>query len=283
MPRLLQTLASDASLHHEPSRRRRMTEISILPHVRPSRSECPLLFGAGDSGRLVGLLSASHIAHASLPLANPMSEAAVDAAIAALPLPSAPSILDVGCGTGEIMLRALRKHAPARGLGIDLDADAITEARDRAADLQALFEARDADTIDDRFDAVINVAASHAQGGFPGVLDALRVLAPVALYGEGFWRRAPSEDFLAALGGATADELSDLRGLRAAIREAGFEVVHESFATERDWAYYEETLATPAERHGAPDSLEYARRIKDRRRLPDGTDTLGFVLVVLTA
>jgi SAM-dependent methyltransferase len=254
--------------------------------VAPSATEqkrVSVLFGAGDSGTLVGVLSASHIAHASLPFANPTSEAAVDAAIAALPLPSAPSILDVGCGTGQIMLRALRKHAPARGLGVDLDADAIAEARDRAADLQVLFEARDADTIDDRFDAVINVAASHAQGGFPAVLDALRALAPVALYGEGFWRRTPSEDFLAALGGATADELSDLRGLRSAIREAGFEVVHESFATDRDWAYYEETLAAQAERHGAPHSLEYAHRIRDRRRLPHGTDTLGFVLVVLTA
>jgi len=58
-------------------------------------------------------------------------------------------------------------------------------------------------------------------------------LAPVVLYGEGFWRRSPEPDFLAALGGATEDELADLDGVRA-IRSAGFEILHESFASVSD-------------------------------------------------
>jgi hypothetical protein len=57
----------------------------------------------------------------------------------------------------------------------------------------------------------------------PGALTALRDLAPVVLYGEGFWQRPPSEAFLAALGDATVDELADLDGLRAAIRDVGFD------------------------------------------------------------
>jgi hypothetical protein len=108
-------------------------------------------------------------------------------------------------------------------------------------------------------------------------------LAPVVLYGEGFWQRRPSEEFLAALGGATVDELSDLAGLRAATGEAGFDIVHESRATEADWAHYEETLAANAERHGTPDTLDYARAIRQRHALPGGTDTLGFALFVLRA
>jgi SAM-dependent methyltransferase len=159
--------------------------------------------------------SASRIAHTGLPFANPMTEAAVDGALAALPLPAEAVILDAGCGNGEMLLRALRVHAGARGLGVDLDADAIAEARRRAADLPAEFEVRDAATVDGAFDAAINVGSSHVHGGFPAAVSVLRALAPVVLYGEGFWRRPPSEEFLAALGGATADELSDLEGLRA--------------------------------------------------------------------
>lgn len=71
--------------------------------------------------------------------------------------------------------------------------------------------------------------------------------------------------------------------MHTAIREAGFRVDDEWFASDRDWAHYEETLATQAERHGASDSLQYARRIRDRRWLPDGKNTLGFVLAVLAA
>jgi SAM-dependent methyltransferase len=231
----------------------------------------------------MGMPSASRIAHAGLAFAHPMSEAAVDAAIAALPLPAEPLILDTGCGNGEILLRALRAHPGARGLGVDLDADAIAQARDQAAGLPAQFEVRDAATVDGAFDAVINVGSSHAHGGFPEALAVLRILAPVALYGEGFWQRPPAGDFLQALGGATVDELADLAGLHAAIARAGFAVVHESVAGSEDWAHYEETLTVNAERHDTPDTRAYAQRIRARRALPGGTDTLGFVLLALSA
>jgi SAM-dependent methyltransferase len=227
--------------------------------------------------------SASWIAHAGLPFAHPLSEAAVDAAIAALPLSPGASVLDTGCGNGAILLRTIKAHPSAHGLGVDLDPDAIAEARDHADGNSAQFEVRNAADIEGPFDAVINVGSSHAHGGFPQALTALRRLAPVVLYGEGFWQRLPSPAFLAALGGATVDELADLDGLRAAIRDAGFAILHESFADEHDWTRYEETLAANAERHGTPDTLAYAQRIRNRRALPGGTSTLGFGLFVLRA
>ena len=128
---------------------------------------------------------------------------------------------------------------------------------------------------------MINIGASHAHGGFPAVLTALQRLGRTALYGEGFWQRPPSDAFLAALGGASADELADLDGLRTAVRDAGFGIVCEWVAGPDDWRHYEEALAANAERHGSPDTLAYARAIRDRRALPDGTDTLGFALLVL--
>ena len=225
--------------------------------------------------------TASRIAHAGLPFANPMSEIAVDAAIAVLPLPVDASILDAGCGTGEMLVRAVSAHPGARGLGVDLDEDAIAEARHRATDLPLRFEVRDAATVSGEFDAVINVASSHVHGGFQAALEALRGMAPTILYGEGFWQRPPTPEFLTALGGATEHELADLNGLRAAIRGVSLEILHESLATDDGWAQYEETLARNAERQGDPDSLAYAQRIRARRALPGGTDTLGFALFVL--
>lgn len=210
-----------------------------------------------------------------------MSEAAVDEAIATLPLPPAPRVLDSGCGSGEMLLRVLRRHAGARGLGVDLDADAISEARERAGTLPARFEVRDVATLEGPFDAAINVGASHAHGGFPLALSALRRLGRVVLYGEGFWWHRPSPEFLAALGAASVDELSDRAGLRAAASDAGFAILGEWVAGDADWAHYEQTLAGNAERHATADTLAYATRIHERRALPGGTDTLGFALLVL--
>ena len=66
---------------------------------------------------------------AGLPFANPMSEAAVDRVLDALRLPAGALVLDTGCGSGEMLLRALEHDPTWRGLGVDLDEDAIAEAR----------------------------------------------------------------------------------------------------------------------------------------------------------
>jgi SAM-dependent methyltransferase len=224
---------------------------------------------------------ASRIAHAGLPFADPVSIGAVEAAVAALPVAAGGTIVDIGCGTGGMLIRAVAAHPGTAGLGIDLDEQAVAEARS-AGRPGVRFEVGDAAEVAGPFAAAICVGASHALGGFPAALDALAALAPSVLYGEGFWRRRPSEAFLAALGGASEDELASLEGLRTAIAARGFTVVHESIAGDADWATYEETLAANAVRDGRPDSLAYARRIADRRALPDGTDTLGFALFVLT-
>jgi SAM-dependent methyltransferase len=234
--------------------------------------------------------SASHIAHRGLPFANPMREADVDRALGFLRLRPGGLVLDTGCGNGEMLLRALARDPTWRGLGVDLDPDAIAEARARAAERlpgrDVRFEVRDAAEIRGEHDAVLNVGSSHAHGGYPAALGALRGLVATGgsvVYGEGYWREPPSEAFLAALGGASADELSDIGGLRTAVLDAGFDIVSVVEAGEADWAAYEETLAANAEHDGGPETAAYARRIRERRALPEGTRTLGFALFVLRA
>jgi hypothetical protein len=143
---------------------------------------------------------------------------------------------------------------------------------------------RDAGDVTGRHDAVLNVGSSHVHGGWPAAPAALRALVAdggAVVFGEGYWRRAPSAAFLDALGGASADELPDRAGLDAGVRAAGFEIAAAEEAGDADWARYEETLAANAERAGDPDSLAYARRIRDRRGIPDGASTMGFALLLL--
>jgi cyclopropane fatty-acyl-phospholipid synthase-like methyltransferase len=234
--------------------------------------------------------STSHIAHRGLPFANPIREADVDRALGALRLRPCALLLDTGCGSGEMLLRALAHDPTWRGLGVDLDDDAIAEARRRASrrrpQRDVRFEVRDAAAVDGRHDAVLNVGSSHVHGGYPAALGVLRGLVAdggAVVYGEGYWLEEPSPAFLDALGGATADELPDLDGLLAAARATGFAVESVAEASEDDWAAYEETLAANAEREGGADALAYARRIRARRALPDGASTLGFALLVLRA
>jgi SAM-dependent methyltransferase len=234
--------------------------------------------------------SASNIAHRGLPFANPMREADVDRALGALGLASGALVLDTGCGAGEMLLRALAHDPTWRGLGVDLDPDAIADARAAAAERlpgrDVRFEVRDAAEVTGRHDAVINVGSSHVHGGYPAALRALRGLVAdggTVVLGEGYWRAPPSPAFLTALGGATEDELDTLGGLRTAVLDAGFEIRSLTEAGEGDWAAYEETLAANAEADGGAETAAYARRIRERRALPDGASTLGFALLVLRA
>ena len=230
------------------------------------------------------------LAHEGLTFANPMSEADVDAAIAALGLPEGARVLETGCGSAELLIRVLERNPSAAGVGVDPNAGWLERAR-AAAD--ARIPRRELELVEapaeaaglkpESFDAVVNVASSHAHGGYPGALIALRGLTRpggVVLLGEGFWAKPPSPEFLVALGGATEDELGTLDELLAYARAAGLEPESQAVASEADWARYEETLAANAEARGAH---EYARRIRDRRALPDGGDTLGFALLVLRA
>jgi SAM-dependent methyltransferase len=228
--------------------------------------------------------SASLLAHAGLPFANPLSEADVDAAIAELGLRDGARVLETGCGTAELLRRVVEHHPGATGLGVDPDADAIVQARPREGVRLLVATAEDADLAPAGFDAVVNVASSHAHGGFPAALGALAALTRpggAVLYGEGFWAREPSPEFLEALGGATRDELGDHDELLAAARAAGLEPLFERVATGESWSEYEETLAANAERRDDPESAAYARRIRERRALSGGTTTLGFALLVL--
>jgi SAM-dependent methyltransferase len=229
----------------------------------------------------VNRAEASRIAHGGLRLWNPLSEAALDEAIALLALPSGGCVLAVGCGRGAVLSRVAARW-DVRPLGYDAD-PTLAEGTG--------LEVRDT-RPDGRFDLVICIASSHALGGFPDALAALRELTEPGgqvLLGEGYWRRPPSDEYLEALGAADAGELPDYPGLMRAAEEAGLRPVHSSVASEADWDRYEWRLILNAERWaaahpadpGAELLLERACRARERITMPGGRETLGFALVLL--
>jgi SAM-dependent methyltransferase len=228
---------------------------------------------------------ASRLAHGELRLWNPLSEAALDEAIALLaPLPGA-RVLDVACGRAEV-LRRVAERFDVEATGYDSD-PALIESGPAGLDLQ-VRESPPAGP----FDIVLCIAASHALGGFPDALGALRELVRTGgevLLGEGYWHAPPSAEYLDALGGASADELPDYSGLMRAAEEAGLTPIHSSVASEADWDRYEWRLILNAERWaathpadpGAEVLRERARHARHRMTMPGGRATLGFALVLL--
>jgi SAM-dependent methyltransferase len=229
----------------------------------------------------------SAITHGDLPFASPLSERDIDDAIAALRLPPASTALDVGCGNGEVLARVKHRHK-VLAMGVEPSPRSAALARERIA-LVHQAPLAEIDPVEGAWDLVICIASSHAFGTWADALAGLRRLARPGghgLVGEGFWRRAPSDEYLALLG-ARADELPDHDGLLERAGAVGWEVLEERIASDADWAAYEETLIANGERHlaeeDAPELREWVERARRRWQHPDGRDTLGFALLTLRA
>jgi SAM-dependent methyltransferase len=226
----------------------------------------------------------SAVTHGDLPFANPLSEAAIDAGIAALDLKPGARVLDIGAGNGELLTRIFAAHPGTTTIAIEPSEPWAEAARDRGVHI--VYEQTLADApLDPPFEAVVCVASSHAIGGWDEALREYARLGDQALVGEGFWRREPSDSYLQALGGATVDELPTHEALLAGARDAGWEVVAEHVASHEDWARYEETLIAQGEAHLVtdpdPDLRRWVDAAKARWGHPDGKDTLGFTLLTL--
>ena len=182
---------------------------------------------------------ASRIAHGELRLWNPLSGAALDETIALLEPKPGGRVLDVACGRAEV-LRRVAERFEVEATGYDSDA-ALIESGPPGLELLV----RDSPPPGP-FDVVLCIAASHALGGFPDALGALRELVRPGgevLLGEGYWCQPPSAEYLDALGGASADELPDYSGLMRAAEQTGLTPLHSSVASEADW----ETLRVAAD------------------------------------
>jgi SAM-dependent methyltransferase len=234
----------------------------------------------------------SRLAHADHPIKSPLDDDSVRQLLERA-LPSGHErVLDLGCGGGEWLLRALAMRPRLHAEGVDISEDALAHAREAASNLGVqerlvLHRQEAADfASSDSFDLVLSIGATHAFGGLlPTLAAARKQLAPGGrvLIGEGFWDRDPSHEAVEMLG-----DFTDLATTVDHVVADGWTPVYGHVSTRQELDNYEwtlwGTLASWALDHPAdPDSSQALALATTRRAewLRVYRDTWGFVCMVL--
>ncbi|AWG00323.1 class I SAM-dependent methyltransferase [Clavibacter michiganensis subsp. insidiosus] len=236
----------------------------------------------------------SDLAHADHPIASPLGDGSVDRLLA-LTAAGQRTVLDLGCGDGSWLLRALRREPALTAVGVDhSDAgfDRVREQAEREGLSSRLELVRDdarAWTSPDRFDVVLSVGATHAFGGLEPTLAAVDGhLRPGgrALVGECFWERPPTPRVLDLLG-AQPDDYGDLAAT-VEVAATGWVPLQGHVSTPEEWDDDEWSwtgaLATwAADNPDDPDRDQVmAASVEHRRAWLEGyRGTLGFLTMVL--
>lgn len=218
--------------------------------------------------------------HTRLTFHGPLSAGRATAIVERLAANRPRTVLDIGCGWGELLLRILEAAPEARGTGIDIDETDLARGR-RSAEERGLagrvaFLAESArDTGRGPADLVLCLGASQALSDADcptaKALHALRRLVSDGgrvLLGEGFWERPPTETELAGMWpGARADDHLSLAELLDLAVAAGFRPEWTETATLSEWEHFESGYQADQEVWLAahPDATEVRERL-DRHR-----------------
>ncbi|MFE0674422.1 SAM-dependent methyltransferase [Streptomyces sp. NPDC058867] len=222
---------------------------------------------------------------------NPLSESRAERMVRRLARREPATVLDIGCGWGELLLRILAAAPGAKGVGVDINAEDLDRGR-RAAEARGLAgrvefreeSAREGDGPGgdgpDPADLVLCLGSSHALSGAPApehTVEALRALRGLVrdggrvVLGEGFWERTPTERELAGMWpGAAVSDHYDLAALLDAAVAAGFRPEWTETANRDEWEEFESAYQADAEvwlaAHPGHPEADAARERLDRHR-----------------
>jgi SAM-dependent methyltransferase len=206
------------------------------------------------------------------------------------------TVIDFGCGWGELMLRLIDATAGATGAGIDTEGP-DTERGRTAADRRGLsdrvtFVAGEAAAHDGTADVVISIGAYHAFGTIPEALAALRARVRPGgrlLFGAEFWERTPPPERLERMWpGITADDCMELPELVDAALTAGFGPLRIETVTRGEWEEFESRFAAEGEQwlldnadHPKADEVRAKLDVQRSIWLRGHRDYMGFTYLTL--
>lgn len=239
------------------------------------------------------------ITHRDHVVLNPANPERLDELIRLLDLPAEPSVLDIGCGTAEWLIRLAETFgtgtgAGFRGVGVDLSPFFVARAREAAArrvpDAQLeLLEMGGADYQAGAagFDLACCIGASWIFAGHRGTLQALAAAVRPGgqvLVGEPFWRSEPAPEYL-AWSGMARDDFGSHAGNVAVGEELGLVPLLAFVSSGADWDRYETLQWRAAARYVAahpddPDVPALLERVARTRHeyLAWGRETMGWAL-----
>jgi SAM-dependent methyltransferase len=218
---------------------------------------------------------------------GPISEARAALLTARLIRAGPGTILDIGCGWGELMLRLLAAAPGVTGLGIDVNDADLTRGRANArarglSDRVTFARESGIGTSRGPADLVLCLGASHALSDAEPprhTAAALRVLRRLVapggrvLLGEGIWEHPPTDAELAAMWpGTAAGELLDLASLVDVAVGAGFRPAWIETASPQEWEEFESGYQAGQEEWlaghpGHPRAAEVRERVDEHRSL----------------
>jgi cyclopropane fatty-acyl-phospholipid synthase-like methyltransferase len=217
------------------------------------------------------------------------------------------TVLDIGCGWGELLLRVAATATGCTAIGVDLDTSSLAEGSRRAearglSDRVAFLTGKGKHVGPAAVDALICIGATQVWGpsaeeaqplAYASAFDAIRGRVRDGgrvVYADGIWSKPPTPEATAPLAGRD-DEFVTLDELVVLAEEAGFVVDAADEATLDEWdafeggyvAGYDTWLA--AHSPDDPDADE-VRSLADRQRAAyaDGyRGVLGMGYLLLTA